>query len=125
MKRAVLAVFAAASLAGCGGGGASRVDETDARAVLVKALDAWIAGTPAADLRASSPEVIVVDQQWTAGMKLVDYEIVGLGTFDGKNLRAPVNLVLGGTPARRANQKVSAEYVVGLQPVVTVTRVME
>lgn len=110
--------------AGCGGSAAGPVDEATARNVLARTLDAWVGGQPAAELRSQTPEVIVVDQQWTAGAKLVDYEIVGAGEFDGKTLRAPVNLTVIEPPARAA-KKFSANFTVGLQPVATVVRVME
>ncbi len=121
---AVAWLLALCACTGCGGSAAGPVDENTARTVLTKALDAWVAGTPAADLRTQDPEMIVIDQQWTSGAKLVDYEIVGLGSFDGNTLRAPVTLALVQPPAR-APQKVAANFTVGLQPVITVVRVME
>jgi hypothetical protein len=110
--------------AGCGGSAAGPVDEATARTVLTQTLDAWVGGKAATELRARSPEIIVVDQQWTDGAKLVDYEVVGMGSFDGKTLRAPVNLTVI-EPRARSSKKLPANFIVGLTPVVTVVRVME
>jgi len=118
------ALLAIAASSGCGGSAAGPVDETTARSMLAQALDAWVGGKQAAELRAQSPEIVVVDQQWTGGAKLVDYEIVGTGSFDGKTLRAPVNLTVI-DPRARVPKKLPANFTVGLQPVVTVVRVME
>lgn len=109
--------------AGCGGAAAGRVDENMARAVLTKALNAWVAGASASDLRTQEPAVIIVDHEWTSGVRLVDYELLGMGAFDGNTLRAPVMLTLAQPP--RPAKKVSANFIVGLQPVITVVRVME
>jgi hypothetical protein len=124
------AVALLAMCAGCGGasagGGATANDEPTARATLTKALDAWVAGTTAADLRMQSPEeIIAIDQQWISGAKLADYELVGTGQFDGKNFRFPARLTYKAPPTPGAPLKSTAEYVVGLHPVVTVSRVME
>jgi hypothetical protein len=117
-------LLAVIACAGCGGSAAGPVDEATARTVLTQTLDAWVGGKQAAELRAQSPEIIVVDQQWTDGAKLVDYEVVGTGEFDGTTLRAPVNLTVIEPPAR-SPKKTPANFTVGLTPVVTVVRVME
>jgi hypothetical protein len=117
-----LAIVAACT--GCSGSAAGPIDEATARSVLTRALDAWAAGTAPATLRTETPELVVVDQQWTDGAKLVDYELVGLGEFDGKTLRAPVNLTVA-EPRSRTPKKMTTSFTVGLQPVATVVRVME
>jgi hypothetical protein len=120
----VALVAALCAVPGCDGSAAGPVDETTARAVLTQALDAWVAGRAAADLRTQAPEVIVVDQQWTDGARLVDYDFAGKGSFDGKTLRAQVNLTVV-EPRARAPKKIGANFTIGLQPVITVVRVME
>jgi hypothetical protein len=120
----VAVLIAASAVVGCGGSAAGPVDEATARTVLRQTLDAWVGGKQAAELRTQTPEIIVVDQQWTDGAKLVDYEIVGTGSFDGTTLRAPANLTVIEPPSRTA-KKQPANFTVGLQPVVTVVRVME
>lgn len=122
--QAALLVVALGLGAGAGCGGAAvPLDENAARQALAQSLDVWAAGGRAADLRSRSPEIVVVDQDWSDGCRLIDYELVGVGLFDGKNLRAPVALTLQ-RPAG-ATSKVSASFIVGLDPVITVVRVME
>jgi hypothetical protein len=123
-KATALILFMLGVCPGCGGRASGPVDEVAARGVLNQALDAWAAGKRADDMRTQAPEVIVVDQQWTDGARLVNYEILRSGSFDGKTLRAPVNLTVV-EPRARTPQKVGAKFTVGLQPVITVVRVME
>jgi len=111
------------SCAGCADA-TGPADENAARQALTEALDAWTSGGRPAELRRKSPEFIVVDQDWTDGCRLLDYELVGTGLFDGKNLRAPVTLTLQHR-SWRGVKKINANFVVGLQPVITVVRVME
>jgi hypothetical protein len=110
-------------LSGCGGG-EQVVDDATVRATLTRTLDAWVAGTPPRELEHGEPSVIVVDQQWSEGARLVDYDMVGAGSFDGRTLRAEVELQLL-RPRDRAAVKTRAEYVVGTHPVITVVRSME
>jgi phage-related protein len=110
-------------LSGCGSGG-QVMDDESVRATLTRTLDAWVAGTPARDLEQAEPSVIVVDHQWSEGARLVDYDMVGAGSFDGQTLRAQVELQLL-RPRERAAVKTKAEYIVGTHPVITVVRAME
>jgi hypothetical protein len=108
---------------GCGGGQPA-VDDVTVRATLTRTLDAWVAGKPPRDLELGDPSVIVVDHQWSQGTRLVDYDMVGAGTFDGQTLRAQVELQVL-RPRDRTAVKTMAEYVVGTHPVITVVRAME
>ena len=121
-----LAAFSAATVAAIAGCGEELApgDEAAARKTLAAALDAWVAGVSAAQLRQQSPAIIVVDQDWTEGCRLVDYELTGAGLFDGRNLRASVALTLQRPPTGPA-KRIAASYVVGMQPIITVVRVME
>jgi hypothetical protein len=119
--------FAAAAvvglLSGCGSG-SQAMDDESVRATLTRTLDAWVAGTSPRDLEQGEPRVIVVDHQWSQGTRLVDYDMVGAGSFDGQTLRAQVELQLL-RPRERAAVKTKAEYIVGTHPVITVVRAME
>lgn len=115
---AILVTF----LVGCSRS-APAVDGDTVRNTLKSALDAWAAGKPLADLQAADPSVVVVDYQWSGGARLVDYDLVGPGSFDGQTLRAQVDLQLV-LPNRRP-AKARADYVVGMHPKITVVRAME
>jgi phage-related protein len=110
-------------LSGCGSG-SQAMDDESVRATLTRTLDAWVAGTPPRDLEQGEPRVIVVDHQWSEGARLVDYDMVGAGSFDGQTLRAQVDLQLLRSRGRAA-VKTRAEYVVGIHPFITVVRAME
>ncbi len=80
---------------GCGSGGeeiraTGSVD--DAQTVIVKALDAWKAGTTAQDLAKQEPKLIVGDEDWQAGRKLTAYEFPEPGVENGGHWRIPVKL---------------------------------
>jgi hypothetical protein len=115
--RAVI-IAAILQLAGCSGEVIPATEEA-ARAALAGALDAWKAGRKAGEMRGQSPEVIVRDTDWNSGRRLVAYEI-GQGTFDGKSLRVPVTLTIAAPP--RGSRKLTATYIVGTKPVVTIFR---
>ena len=107
--------------AGCGG---HALDEDLAVASLSKALEAWQSGGNAGDLGQADPQIVVGDAAWKEGQTLIGFEIVGKGTFDGKNLRVPVKLKLQPLSGK---QPVTSEvtYVVGTDPVITVFRVCD
>jgi hypothetical protein len=72
------------------------------------------------ELKQNDPEIVVGDVLWEQGRKLVDYKLDGQGKFDGRNLRVPVTLTVQQPP--RAATKLTAIYIVGVRPVITVFR---
>jgi hypothetical protein len=117
-----LPIALTALLAGCSGsgGGARPVDAPRAREALKTALDGWKQGVTPASFSTASPAMTVLDLDWMAGAKLVDYQLADDGKDFGPNLHVPVKLTLR-TPQGKEVKK-SVSYVVGTSPSVTVFR---
>lgn len=107
-----------ATLAGCGGSAAVKVDV--ASQSLDTVLTAWKSGDTATSLEQQSPKIIAGDFDWRAGKKLVDFKIRDEGAAEGGNLRKSAELTLQADsgPATR----VVAEYLITTDPVITVVR---
>lgn len=93
-----------------------------AKETLVKALDAWKAGSKIDSLQAQSPSIVVQDRDWTAGKKLQGYSLNGEGRSVGANLSIEVELTLADASGKVATSKVW--YLVGTDPALTVFRDM-
>lgn len=105
---------------GCSSQHAAPVEPDRARQALNTALNSWKEEANVASLRSGSPAIIVQDMDWEAGMRLVNFQILGDGKEEDANLRCPVQLVLRDGQGRQWNRKV--HYIVGTSPVVTVFR---
>lgn len=119
----LLALWAGASLqSGCGSGPPvpAPVDASLARDTLERVMESWKEGESAESLQDETPAVVVQDFDWTQGMKLLAYEIVGEGKESGANLVAQVKLTLGDQGGAQSEKTVT--YVVGTAPVLTVFR---
>lgn len=92
-----------------------------ARTVLITSLDAWKTGAVPGDLSQRQPRIVVGDDDWERGRKLLDYKIQPHDVFDGRNLRVPVTLTLQ-RPHSSHQLQVNVTYVVCVTPAVTVFR---
>lgn len=112
------------SFAGCGRrqNVADPVDPDVAQRTLREALDAWVSGAKPDELRQKTPEVVVQDSDWSAGNRLVSYEVKGVGSPQDANLFCEVKLVLEDPSRKRSERLVT--YCVGTDPVLTVFRAM-
>lgn len=106
----------------CAGCGSSKVapdlDEGLAQSSLAAALDAWKQDQTPESLRQGSSSIIVVEPQWQAGQKLVNYQVLEPITNDGSNLHVPVELEL--EDADGASSKQTVTYTVGTSPRITI-----
>ena len=109
---------------GCGGHRevADPVEPEVAQRTLREALDAWVVGAKPEELRQKTPEVVVQDFDWSAGTRLVSYEVKGGGSPQDANLFCEVKLVLEDSSRKRSERLVT--YCVGTDPVLTVFRAM-
>src|SRR4051812_31909119 len=83
---------ALAWVSGCDGSvTASRpADPERARQALHAALDAWKEGRTRDDAARFSPPIRVADEDWLAGLRLVDYRLEPGDRLFGTGLRCPV-----------------------------------
>ncbi len=125
--RLLLPMFLILSLSvptiGCAGtSGNDTVRPDVAKETLIAALTAWMGGELPEHLQTRSPAIVVQDMDWSAGHKLLDFELLGDGKSVGANLSIEVQLTLVDTEDKKNEQKVW--YLVGTDPALTVFRDM-
>jgi hypothetical protein len=106
-------------LAGCSGGEGRTLalDQDAAREACKEFLNAWKSGEKSDDLQ---PAIIGKDEDWSAGAKLLEYELLPNEMDGGSNLHIPVRLTLKN--AQGSESKLDVTYIVGTSPKVTVFR---
>lgn len=102
---------------GCGSPRGQAVNPTTAKEVGKTFLQAWKDGKKAEDLK---PGIIGVDREWSAGKKLVAFEILPDESNQGTRLVMSVKLTLRDDKGGESNT--TAKYAVSTAPVVTVLR---
>lgn len=125
MRNTTFVALLVCGLSGCGPDGppvAAPVEPEMARAALRSTLEAWKAGRKPADMMATDPPVVAQDMDWTAGTRLVGYELLDDQPMDA-NLRANVKLTLHPTGGKETVKTVA--YIVGTDPKLTVFRALE
>lgn len=92
-------------------------DSAEAGPVLIRALTAWKEGQTTIALQSEEPPIIVRDEDWEAGTKLKDFELVGMAVQYGGDWRVDALLTLdnGSEPVRVA-------YTVTVAPTLNVLR---
>jgi hypothetical protein len=125
-RQLILAASAAALImatfaAGCSPGPRNApVDPGKARDTLKAALESWKKGDPSNALEKGSPPIYVIDPDWQAGARLVDFQILGEGEEKDAQLFAKVRLVLRGSDGKEAPREVT--FMVATAPNRTVAR---
>lgn len=121
LATATAAAILATLAAGCNHG--PQIDPLDAgraRDVLKTALDSWKKGDAVTALQAGSPPIYVIDPDWEAGAKLVNYQILGDGEEKDAQLFAKVRLTLRNPGGTDVTHEVT--FMVSTSPNVTVSR---
>lgn len=123
LPRALSCILSLLWLAGCGSQQVAKpVDLRVANETLQAVLTDWQhGGTPAA-WQQRSPQVVVQDFDWSSGLKLKAFEILGPGEPRDANLFCQVRLTLQ-KDTQPATERV-VTYCVGTDPVLTVFRDM-
>ena len=68
-------------------------------------LESWKRGEQQTALKDKSPSIVANDPDWSAGAKLVSYQLVNVEKDDGSNLHPTVELTLQTAEGRRQSQK--------------------
>jgi hypothetical protein len=66
----------------------------EARTTLIRALDVWKAGGALDELPKASPMIIMADEDWSAGRRIADYEIVEEPQLNGSHWRVYAQIKL-------------------------------
>lgn len=102
---------------GCGGSRGQPVNPATAKDACKTFLQAWQDGKKTEDLK---PGIIGADREWSAGKKLVAFEILSDEANQGTQLSMSVKLTL--KDDKGAESKSTVNYTVSTAPVVTVLR---
>jgi hypothetical protein len=111
-RRIVLPVLALVA-AGCGGDPdlSPPPSQADAKQVLTQALDAWKGGGAAEALVAGQPPLRMLEPEWTAGSKLLDYQIADAGAPTGNSFNLRTKLTIQ-RPMAKGKETLNVVYIV-------------
>lgn len=119
MRRALAMTLSLAlglSVTGCGANNSlAREIIERARQDVQTALEAWKKGESLAKL---GPPLQVTDQDWKAGLRLLDYELKRAEGFQGENVRCWVHLSLQDRKGKKLEKEVVYEVRPGDKPVI-------
>ena len=93
------------------------LDKEAARDACQDFLTAWKTGEKTSEL---APDIIGRDEDWDAGQKLVNFELLPNEMDGGSNLHIPVRLTL--KKVQGGESQLNVTYIVGTSPQVTVFR---
>jgi hypothetical protein len=118
----VMVALALLAMASCRGdsSGEFRVEADTARKALDEVLTSWNQGALPESWRSRTPPVIVQDLEWSSGVKLESYEVIGDCEAIDANLHCEVKLKLSGGSSGATEKTVT--YLVSTSPVLTVFR---
>src|SRR5438045_8272363 len=98
----VVGALVTAAVVGCSSGPVhAPVQAEKARETLRTALESWKKGDRADALQAAAPPIYVIDADWPAGAKLLEYRLTGDGDEKDAHLFCPVTLTVQ-EPGRKA-----------------------
>ena len=120
MKR--LAIFVALSvclLQGCGRGLDKDADPEEGVKALQTALGAWKDGKTQAEVEAMTPPILVNDDDWRTGKRLLEYKVEESG-LSGRQVRCRARIKLGGKDGRAVEQR--ATYIIDTTPRLVIVR---
>jgi hypothetical protein len=98
---------------------AQQSEPEQARETLRRALDAWQQGESQAALQKQS-SITAVDPHWQAGVRLLQYEIIGDGNSSGFDWQCQVRLSLQDNGGKSSQAK--ATYSISTAPALVVVR---
>jgi hypothetical protein len=120
MKRlAILAALSLGLLQGCGRGLDKDADQEEGVKALHTALTAWKDGKPQAELEAMSPSILVNDDDWRTGKRLLDFKVEESG-LSGRQVRCRARIKLGGKDGKAVEQR--ATYIIDTTPRLVIVR---
>jgi hypothetical protein len=110
-------------LAGCGASQyepPSAADPAVARSALEKALNCWRGRITPDELRSAMPPIAFADEDWHAGRRLIEFQLLPGHQTAGSTLRWPVRLRLAHGSGRE--RVVEATYVISTDPAIHISR---
>jgi hypothetical protein len=106
-------------LQGCGRGLDKDADPEEGVRALHTALAAWKDGKPPAELEKLTPPIIMNEDDWRLGKRLLDFKVVESG-LAGRQIRCRVQIKLGGKQGKSFEQR--ATYIIDTNPRLVIVR---
>jgi hypothetical protein len=120
MRRLAMFVFVALLfLPGCRGGLGPDSDRDVADKALRTALEAWQNGKSQADLEKGEPSIIMNEDDWRMGKRLVEFKMEE-STLSGRQVRCRVRLKLQDKDGKNAER--NAIYIIDTTPRIVIVR---
>jgi len=111
------------SAVGCGGKNytpAAEADPAAARSALEKALDCWRLRITPDELQSADPAIIVADEDWRDGRRLLEFQLLAGEYPWGTAIRWPVRLKV--VQANGREQQIEVVYSVSTNPIIHISR---
>jgi len=120
MKRAALFItLSLCLLSGCGRTLDPNADPAEADKALRTALEAWKGGKSPDDLKQGRPPILMNEDDWRTGKRLLDYEMEK-GSLSGRQVRCRVRIKLQGADGEAADRE--AVYIIDTVPRIVIVR---
>jgi hypothetical protein len=120
VKRFFLAALCLCFLQGCGKGAGDNADLNEAGPALRTALEAWKSGSPQKELANLNPPLLMNEDDWREGKRLMDYKMDEAGTLQGRQVVWRVQIKVQDKNGKTEN--VRAKYVVDTTPRIVIVR---
>src|SRR5262245_18140607 len=120
-RRSAFLILLGVPLLGSGCGGPVAQKDLDlGKDSVTAALEAWKKGDKPDSLKQRSPAIEITDDDWTHGLRLIDYQVTKTyGDYD-KTVRCAVKLTLQGRVGKQSQREVV--YQVLTQPNIVIAR---
>ena len=120
MKRlALFIVLAPCLVTGCGRSLDPAVDPAEAGKALQTALEAWKSGKSPQDLAKASPFIIMNEDDWRVGKRLLDFDMEK-GSVSGRQVRCRVRIKLSDKDDKAVER--DAVYIIDTVPQIVIVR---
>jgi hypothetical protein len=120
MKHVVLTIpLLVLLLSGCNRGLGPEANRDDADKALRTALDAWKSGKPQDDLDKENPSIIMNEDDWRVGKRLLDFTMEE-SSLSGRQVRCRVRLKLQEKNDRPTER--NAVYIIDTTPRIVIVR---
>lgn len=105
---------------GCGTGATEPADINKAGPALRTALEAWKRGLSQQELADQTPSILVNEEDWRAGKRLVHFEMMDEGSLSGRQVVWKARIQLEGKDGKKEDH--NATYVIDTTPRIVIVR---
>ncbi len=120
MKRVISIILVLGLVPGCGKGPAEPADVDQAGPALRAALEAWKGGKSQQELAAGEPSILMNEDDWRVGKRLVHFEMEDKGSLSGRQVVWKVQIQLHDKDGKNEDRK--ATYVIDTTPRLVIVR---